>query len=98
MNAWVGERPIPIVSAVMTAHGTPAFAATTVAVTHEQYENGIHYYLAEAELLERGYEEPFVHFADAEAPSFLVEAMRQQLAAQWQVPDPISTVNAEEVP
>jgi hypothetical protein len=72
----------------MTANGTPAFAATTVSVTHEQYENGVHYYLAEADLLEQGYEEPFVHFDEHEAPSFLIAAVAETMAVPNLIIDP----------
>jgi hypothetical protein len=73
------KRPVTVVSAVMTAAGLPAFALTEVEVTPEQYDNAIHLYLAEAELFEAGYEEPFVHFAGPEAPPFLVPVVRQHL-------------------
>ncbi len=82
MAHWQGKRPILVASACMTANGSPAFALNEVEVTHEEAENGIHYYLAEAELLQKGYEEPFVHFDEAEAPSFLIPAVRDHLASQ----------------
>ena len=62
------------------ADGTPAFALNEVAVTQDEAENGIHYYLVEADLLEAGFEEPFVHFDEDEAPAFLHPAVRQRLA------------------
>ena len=46
-----------------------------VAVTSEEAENGVHYYLVEADLLELGYEDPFVHVAEDEAPAFLLSAV-----------------------
>jgi hypothetical protein len=70
---------IPIVTACMNADGTPDFAWTEVTVTQEQAENGLHYTLAEAQLVQRGYEEPFVHFDAQESPDFLHEAVRQYL-------------------
>jgi hypothetical protein len=73
------ERTIPIVTACMNADGTPDFALTEVAVTPEQAENGVHYALAEAQLVQRGYEEPFVHFDAQESPDFLHQAVRQYL-------------------
>jgi hypothetical protein len=73
------KRSIVIVSACMTAQGTPTFAFTEVEVSQEEAENGVHYYLAEANLLEAGYEEPFVHFDADEAPAFLHPAVRQFL-------------------
>jgi hypothetical protein len=74
-----GKRAIAVVSACMTADGTPAFALNQIAVTQDEAENGIHYYLAEAELLQKGFEEPFVHFDQFEAPSFLLPAVREYL-------------------
>jgi hypothetical protein len=76
------KHPVTVVTACMRADGCPDFAVTHVAVTQEEAENGIHYYLAEAELLEAGYEEPFVHFDEDEAPAFLLPAVRQYLAAR----------------
>jgi hypothetical protein len=70
----------------MRADGCPDFAVTQVAVTHEEAENGIHYYLVDAELLEAGYEEPFVHFAEDEAPAFLLPAVQRHLASGTRVP------------
>jgi hypothetical protein len=70
---------VTIVTACMTANGTPAFALNTVAVTQEEDENGEHYCLAEANLVEDGYEEPFVHFDQREAPAFLHPAVRRHL-------------------
>ena len=73
------KDPITLVTACMRADGLPAFALTQVEVTPEEYDNGIHYYLAEADLLVQGYEEPFVHFDEREAPSFLHAAVKEQL-------------------
>jgi hypothetical protein len=73
------KEPIAIVSACMRADGTPTFAYHVVEVTSQEAANGIHYYFAEAQLLEEGYEEPFVHFDAKEAPPFLHEAVRQYL-------------------
>ena len=73
------KGPITLVTACMRADGLPAFALTQVEVSPEEYDNGIHYYLAEADLLEQGYEEPFVHFDENEAPPFLHGAVKEQL-------------------
>jgi hypothetical protein len=73
------KHRIAIVSACMNKDGTPALALNEVAVTPDERDNGIHYYLAEAELLEAGYEEPFVHFDADEAPPFLHAAVREHL-------------------
>ena len=76
-----GKRPVTIVSAVMRPDGFADFALTEVEVTREEYENAIHLYLAEADLLEAGFEEPFVHFPEGEAPPFLLPAVRQYLGS-----------------
>jgi hypothetical protein len=73
------KGPITLVTACMRADGLPTFAVTQVEVTPDEYDNGIHYYLAEADLLLQGYEEPFVHFDEREAPSFLHTAVKEQL-------------------
>jgi hypothetical protein len=72
-------RRVTVVTACMRSDGLPHFAVTDVEVTSEQIENGIHYYFAEAELLQNGYEEPFVHFADDERPPFLLPAVQQHI-------------------
>ena len=74
------EGPITVVTACMRRDGTPAFALTEVVARPEQVDDGIHYYLVEAQLLEAGYEEPFVHFAEGEAPAFLFPAVKAYLA------------------
>jgi len=72
------KRNIAIVSACMTSNGTPALVINEVVASSEDIRIGIHYYLAEANLLEDGYEEPFVHFDEDESPAFLHAAVRQQ--------------------
>jgi hypothetical protein len=79
MAQWEGKRNIAIVTACMTAAGTPTFVMNEVEVTQDEAENGIHYYLVESELLIAGYEEPFVHFDEDEAPAFLHPAVRESL-------------------
>ena len=79
MTEWQGKRSIAVVSACMTSNGSPTFAINEVAVTHDEALNGIHYDLADAELLNHGYEEPFTHFDEFEAPTFLHPAVRQHL-------------------
>jgi hypothetical protein len=79
VSEWLEKRTIAIVSACMKRDGQPDLVLNEVAVTQEEAENGIHYYLVEAQLLEAGYEEPFVHFAQDESPSFLHPAVRNHL-------------------
>jgi len=73
---------ITVVSAVMRADGLPDFAMTQVEVTPEEYENGVHYLLVEESLAERGYDEPFLHFDEREAPSFLHPAVKAYLECE----------------
>jgi len=56
------KQPITIVTACMQVDGFSTFAITEVEVTAEERAEGVHYYLAQTQLLERGYEEPFVYF------------------------------------
>ena len=76
---WQGKRKITVVTACMTREGLPTFAVNEAEVEFEEYENGIHYYLVEADLLEAGYEDPFVHFDEIEAPRFLHVAVKLSL-------------------
>jgi hypothetical protein len=77
---WEGKRTIPIVSACMTREGLPTFALNTIEVTADEATDGVHFYLVEADLLEAGFEEPFVHFPVNEAPAFLHPSVRAHLA------------------
>jgi hypothetical protein len=79
MNQLNGKRPVVIISACMRPEGLPDFAVTQVEISQEEYENGVHYHLTDQSLMQRGYEEPFVHFADQEAPSFLRKAILKHL-------------------
>lgn len=82
MSNRSGTNSVAVVSACMRSDGLPDFAITEVEVTAEQAENGIHYSLVEAELLEAGFEEPFVHFAEEESPAFLFSAVKQYLSSR----------------
>jgi hypothetical protein len=70
-----------VVTACMTRQGTPTFVLTSVAVTEEELRNGIQYDLADSQLLIDGYEEPFVHFDQDEAPPFLLPGVRDLQAS-----------------
>lgn len=82
MTEWQGKRSITVVSACMTSNGSPTFVLNDIEVTHDGAMNGMHYDLADTELLKGGYEEPFTHFDEFEAPAFLHPAVRQFLAQQ----------------
>ena len=79
MPQWQGKRTITVVTACMCADGLPDFALNQVEVTQEEHADGVHYDLTEALLRAASYEEPFVHFDEDEAPSFLLPAVRQHL-------------------
>jgi len=79
MTPETGKQRVTVVSACMNAAGMADFAISQVDVTAEEIVEGIHLYLAAADLLEGGYEEPFVHFPESEAPGFLLPAVRQYL-------------------
>lgn len=89
------KRTVLVVSACMTHDGLPKFALNEVEVTQEEHENGVHYALVEERLAAAGYEEPFVHFADEEAPSFLVAGLTEYLAERWKLPQPITELSEE---
>jgi hypothetical protein len=75
------KYPITIVSAVMRSDGFADFAINEVEVTQDEYENGIHLYIVEAELIKAGYDEPFVHYPEGESPPFLLPAVKDYLGA-----------------
>ena len=88
MSHWQGKRKLAVVTACVRADGTPDFALTEVEVTPEEYADGVHYDLVEELLCEDGYEKPFVHFDEFEAPGFLLPAVRQSVeAAERPSPD-----------
>jgi hypothetical protein len=87
MFAATDKRSIVIVTACMRVDGLSTFARTEVEVTDAEAENGIHYYLAEAQLLEQGFEEPMVHFTQDEAPAFLFPAVQEFLELTASVPN-----------
>jgi hypothetical protein len=84
-----GKRSVTVVSAVMRSNGLPDFAITQVEVTVDEYANGLHLYLAEADLLEASFEEPFVHFPEEEAPPFLLPAVQKYLGSRNTVLHPV---------
>ena len=89
--SWAGKRKIAIVSACLRADGKPALVLNEVLATQGEVENGIHFYWAEAELLEAGYEEPWIHFDEFEAPAFLHPAVRRYFASAKLKPPPLET-------
>lgn len=96
MIAWECKRKITVVSACLTSKGTPQLVLNEVDVTHEEFENGIHFVLVEDLLDDAGFEEPYFHFDEQEAPAFLVEGVKQQVAEALAVPDLITEVAPEE--
>jgi hypothetical protein len=92
------KQPIVVVTACMKPDGRPDFTLNLVEVTEEEPENGVHYYLVEARLAEAGYEEPFVHFDENEAPAFLFPTVRQHLNPSPTVVVESNPVHAEPKP
>src|SRR5262249_9449013 len=74
-----GKGPVAVISACMRSDGLPDFALTEVEVTPAEYDNGVHYGLVDEALAARGYDEPYVHFAEPESPAFLLPAVRRYL-------------------
>ena len=61
-----------VVSACIDAAGRPAFALSTLPATA-----AVDYDWIEEQLRQRGYECPFVHFDESEAPPFLIPAVER---------------------
>ena len=68
-----------MITARRYAAGSPDFALTVVQVTPAQFANGVHDDCVEERLAAVGYEKPWVHFDDREAPGFLILAVKQYL-------------------
>ena len=88
MSAANDKRVVALVTACMRSDGRPAFAHTEVAVTPEEAENGVQYYLVEGKLLQQGFEEPMVHFGEEEIPAFLFSAVKDLLGSDSTMPEP----------
>ncbi len=73
------KRQVTLISACMHHDGYPDFALNQVDVDDDEYVNGVHYLLVERLLAAAGYEEPYVHFSEAESPAFLIPAVRKHL-------------------
>jgi len=79
MQSWKGKRLLAVATACIGSDGVPTFAYTEVAVTLEEYRNGIHVDLVEERLVAGHCDEPYVHFDDIDAPPFLISAVREHL-------------------
>jgi hypothetical protein len=62
MQSWKGKRLLAVATACIGSDGVPTFAYTEVAVTLEEYRNGIHVDLVEERLVAGHCDEPYVHF------------------------------------
>lgn len=80
MPEWLGKRTVVVVTACITKDGSPDFALNEIEVTQDEYDNGVHYSLTDDRLIDTGYEEPFTHFDEFEAPAFLHPAVRRHRA------------------
>lgn len=87
MTKWEGKRSITVVTACTCSDGMPDFAITEVEVTHDEYENGVHYDLVEDRLTDDRYEEPWVHYDEFDAPAFLIPTVRDYLTVPTVVED-----------
>ena len=87
MPTWTGKRRLTVVTACLNADGVPDFALTEVEVTADEYADGVHCDLAEERLAAAGFEEPFLHFDELDAPNFLVPAVRHYLGLSRDTPD-----------
>jgi hypothetical protein len=96
MSHWQGKRRLAVVTACMTRAGFADFALSRVEVTQDEYDNGVHYDRVEQQLAEAGYEEPFLHFDECDAPAFLIPAVREYLGVPAGSPDPIGPIPQEE--
>ena len=81
MSTHAEKQTTVVITACMKGNGLPVFALSEVAVVQEEMGNGVHYYLAEADLLARGFEEPMVHFEQQEMPASLFATIRRHLEA-----------------
>jgi hypothetical protein len=74
---------IAVITACTYASGGPGFAYSEHEVTQAQYDEGEHYEQASAEALDKGYEEPFVHFDENDGPDWLFASHRRDMD-EWQ--------------
>jgi hypothetical protein len=72
-------RILTVVSACINAAGQPDFALSEVLIPVGGPDWDVFYDHLEEDLRERGYECPFVHFDETEAPPFLIPAVRRYL-------------------
>jgi len=73
------KKRVTVASACISSNGTPDFALNEIEVNEDEYDNGIHYDRADELLAEAGYEKPYLHFDEKEAPDFLIPAVRHYL-------------------
>lgn len=96
MITWPGKRSIPVVTACMRPDGLPTLVRHAVAVTGDEYADGVHLLQVEEQLHRAGYEEPFVHFDGEELSAFLAEAVKHFLALSFALPQPVGPDHLEE--
>ena len=95
MPYWEGKRALTVVSAWMARDGTPDFALNEVEVTHDEYENGVHYDFVEDRLKDAGYDEPYIHYDEFDTPAFLFPAVKQYLGAPANAAEPAVALSQE---
>ena len=74
-------RPVEVVTACMRPDGLPTFVLNRAEVSQDEAENGVHYDLAAAQLLEAGYEERRAALLSALASGDLAALPANDLAA-----------------
>ena len=80
MLPWPGKKKLRIVTACLNASGTPDLTLNEVEVRYDEYIEGVSCDLVEERLREQGFEEPFLHFDDHNAPPFLLPAVERYLS------------------
>jgi hypothetical protein len=78
----------------MARDGTPDFALNAVEVTHDEYENGVHYDLVEDRLKDADFDEPYVHYDEFAMPCFLLPAVKQYLGVPAAA-EPVAVLSQE---
>jgi hypothetical protein len=74
----------------MARDGTPDFALNEVEVTHDEYENGVHYDLVEDRLKDADFDEPYLHYDQFDMPDFLLPAIKQYLGMTADAAEPVA--------
>ena len=80
MLPWPGKKKLRVVTACLNASGMPDLTLHEVEVSYDEYTDGVSCDLVEERLREQGFDEPFLHFDEHDAPPFLVPAVQHYLS------------------